>query len=310
VARAAAGMKRYPDAGNTAITERVAAHHGVDPGRVAFGTGSVAVLYHLLQAVCEPGDEVVYAWRSFEAYPIAVQLTGATAVQVPVRADATHDLDAMRAAVTDRTRAVLVCTPNNPTGPVVDHDELVAFLDSVPEDVLVLIDEAYVEFVRDPHAARGEDLARGRDNVVLLRTFSKAYGLAGFRVGYCLAEPRLAAATRAVALPFGVSVTAQAAVLASLDARTELLERVNRLVGERDLVLAGLRARGIAVPDAQGNFFWLPALDRTEAWAAEFGAAGLSVLAFPSGDEHAGMRISIAEPEANARMLQVAETLS
>jgi len=309
VARAAAGMNRYPDAGNTAITERVATRHGVHPDRVAFGAGSVAVLYHLLQATCEPGDEVVYAWRSFEAYPIAVQLTGATAVQVPLGPRGEHDLDAMRAAVTERTKVIMVCTPNNPTGPVVGHDALVAFVDSVPDHVMIMVDEAYVEFVTDPCAVRGAELARGRDNVVVLRTFSKAYGLAGFRVGYCIAHPEIAAATRGVALPFGVSVTAQAAVLASLDAEPELLDRVRRLVVERDVVLAGMRARGFPVPDAQGNFFWLPALADTERWAAAFGAAGLSVRAFPGGDEHAGIRISVGEPEANRLVLEVADSL-
>ena len=310
VSRAATEMNRYPDAGNTLITERVAARHGVSLDRIVFGAGSVAVLYHLLQATCQPGDEVIYAWRSFEAYPIAVQLTGAVSVQVPLGPGAVHDLDAMRAAITDRTKVIMVCTPNNPTGPVVDHQALISFVDSVPDHIMIMIDEAYTEFVTDPTAARGAEICEGRDHVVVLRTFSKAYGLAGFRVGYVIADPVIAAATRSAALPFGVSITAQAAVLASLDAEPELLERVHRLVAERTAVVAGLRDLGLPVPDSQGNFFWLPAGEHTAAWAETFAAAGLSVRAFPSGDAHAGLRITVAEAEANRRVLQVAATLS
>ncbi len=310
VAKAAAGMNRYPDAGNTAIADAVARRLGVSAGQVAFGAGSVAVLYHLLQATCAPGDEVVFAWRSFEAYPIAVQLTGATAVPVPLGPGAVHDLDAMRAAVTDRTRAIMICTPNNPTGPVVPHDDLVSFVDSLPDDVMIMIDEAYVEYVRNVGAARGLEIAAGRDNVVVLRTFSKAYGLAGFRVGYCIGDPTVAAATRAVALPFGVSVTAQAAVLASLRAETELMDRVHDVVVQRDLVLAGLRQHGFDVPDTQGNFVWLPAGERTTAWAVAFGEVGLSVRPYVAGADDDGIRISIGEPEANQLVLQAAATLT
>ena len=232
-ARAVAAMNRYPDMGNSGMTAALSERLGVSAERIAWGTGSVAVLYHLLQACCEAGDEVVYAWRSFEAYPIAVAITGATAVAVPLGPGAVHDLAAMQAAVTPLTRVVLLCTPNNPTGPALRHADVVAFLDAVPEDVLVVVDEAYVEFVTDPERVRGLDLVAERPNVVVLRTFSKAYGLAGFRVGYCVASPEIAAAVRAVALPFGVSVPAQAAVVASLEAEPALLERVAHLVTSR-----------------------------------------------------------------------------
>ena len=309
VASACASMNRYPDMANAQVSAAVAARLGVAEDRLAFGTGSVAVLYHLLQAVCEPGDEVVHAWRSFEAYPIAVQLTGARAVPVPLGPGAVHDLAALRAAVTPATRVVLLCSPNNPTGPALAHDEVLAFVGSLPDDVLVVLDEAYVEFVTRPDVVRGLDLATGRDNVVLLRTFSKAYGLAGFRIGYCVAPPYLAQAVRSVALPFGVSLPAQAAVLASLDAEAGLLARVRELVLRRDALLAGLREVGLDVPDAQGNFVWLGAGEATVAVAETFGAAGLVVRPYAAGGPGDGVRITVGETEANTRVLEVAATL-
>src|SRR4051812_17120271 len=193
---AAGNMNRYPDMGALPLLEALSERFDVPVTHLAIGTGSVAVLYHLLQAACGEGDEVVYAWRSFEAYPIAVQLTGATSVQVPLTDDARHDLKAMEAAVTDRTRVVMVCTPNNPTGQVVHRDELVAFLDAVPRNVLVVLDEAYREFVRDSETPDCTEMYRDRPNVVVLRPFSKAYGLAGFRIGYAIGHPPVIAAIR------------------------------------------------------------------------------------------------------------------
>jgi histidinol-phosphate aminotransferase len=205
VADAAATMNRYPDMGCTSLYAALARRLAVEPQQLAAGTGSVAVLYHLLQAFCEPGDEVVYAWRSFEAYPIAVSVTGATSVQVPLTADARHDLEAMAAAVTDRTKVVVVCTPNNPTGPAVTHRQLADFVARVPPHVLVVVDEAYREFVRTDDPADPMRLLPQHPNLVVMRTFAKAYGLAGLRVGYLVAERSVATAVRACALPFGVS---------------------------------------------------------------------------------------------------------
>ena len=308
-AEAVGRMNRYPDMANAAMTSALADRLEVETNRLAFGTGSVAVLYHLLQATCEAGDEVVYAWRSFEAYPIAVLITGATPVPVPLGPGAVHDLAAMRAAITPATRVVLLCTPSNPTGPALSHAEVIAFVDSVPEQVMVVLDEAYVEFVSGDDRLRGLEVLAGRPNVVVLRTFSKAYGLAGFRVGYCVAAPELASAVRAVSLPFGVSVPAQAAVLASLAAEPALLERVAKLVRARDQLAGGLRELGFAVPEAQGNFVWLPAGPQAAAYGTAFGEAGLTVRAFAAGDDQDGVRITIGEPEANERVLQVAATL-
>ncbi|MGZ4580365.1 MAG: histidinol-phosphate transaminase [Nocardioidaceae bacterium] len=301
-AAAAQVMNRYPDMGCSELYAALAAKLDVPVSHLAAGTGSVAVLYHLLQAFCEAGDEVVYAWRSFEAYPIAVAVTGATSVQVPLAAGARHDLDAMAAAITDRTKVVIVCTPNNPTGPAVGRAELEAFLAKVPPHVVVVVDEAYREFVRIDDPVDAVDLYRDRPNVVAMRTFAKAYGLAGFRVGYVVAPEPIAAAVRACALPFGVSSVAQAAAVASLAREADLLERVEGLVAERTRVVDALREQGWTVPDAQGNFVWLDLGGRTAEFAAAAEQAGIMVRPF-AGD---GARVSIGEKDGNDVFLSVA----
>jgi histidinol-phosphate aminotransferase len=297
-------MNRYPDMGSVALYEALSQRFGVPVDHLSVATGSVGLIYQLVQAFCDPGDEVVFAWRSFEAYPIAVTAAAATGVKVPVTADGRHDLDAMAAAITDRTKVVLVCTPNNPTGPAVTQSELDAFLARVPPRVLVVVDEAYVEFVRMADPVDGIATYRRHENVVVTRTFSKAYGLAGFRVGYAVAPGPVAAALRAVSLPFGVSTVAQAAAIASLERHDELLERVDALVAERARVVDGLRAAGWDVPEAQGNFVWFELGDRTLDFAAAADESGIVVRPF-AGE---GARVSIGEDEANDRLLELART--
>ncbi|HET8595522.1 MAG TPA: histidinol-phosphate transaminase [Intrasporangium sp.] len=303
VDEAAATMNRYPDMAVTALTRRLAEALEAPADCIATGTGSVAVLAQIVQAACDAGDEVVFAWRSFEAYPIVTQLAGAKAIMVGLDADARHRLDAMAAAVTDRTRVVLVCTPNNPTGPAVHGDELERFLAKVPDDVVVVVDEAYVEFVRDPEAVRGLDVWRKHPNVVVLRTFSKAFGLAGLRVGFAVAHPPVAAAIRKTATPFGVNSLAQVAAIASLDAVDELRERVESIVAERDRVVQGLADQGWKLPRTDANFVWFPLGDESSAFSEACEAAGLMVRQY--GDD--GVRVTIGEPEANTRLLEVAE---
>jgi histidinol-phosphate aminotransferase len=302
VARAAATLNRYPDMGSARLVEAIATRLGVPAECVVPGTGSVGVLGHLVQAVCDEGDEVVFAWRSFEAYPIVPQVCGARPVPVPLTPDARHDLPVMADAVTARTRMVLVCSPNNPTGPAVHAEELEAFLARVPHDVLVALDEAYVEFVRDEKVPDGLDVWRRHPNVAVLRTFSKAYGLAGLRVGYAVAHPELAGALRATALPFGVSAMAQEAAIASLAAEPELLDRVDALVAERERVVTALRDQGWPIPDAQGNFVWFGLGDR----AAEFAEACRrdGVVVRPYAED--GVRCTIGEREANDLLIGVA----
>ena len=302
IAAAATEVNRYPDMGVTALTDALAAHLEVPREQIATGTGSVGVLAQIIQSTCDPGDEVVYAWRSFEAYPIVVAIAGAVSVQVPLTADQRHDLDAMAAAITDRTHVVLVGTPNNPTGPSVTHAELEAFIAKVPRDVLVVVDEAYLEFVEGEGEVDGLALRREHDNVMLLRTFSKAYGLAGLRVGYAVAPEPVAEALRKTATPFGVNLLAQAAAIASLEAKDELDVRVKGIVAERERVLAALREAGWQMTDSQANFVWFPLGERTGDFVAACTEAGLSVR--PYGTE--GVRVSIGETEANDRLIEVA----
>jgi histidinol-phosphate aminotransferase len=301
IADGASAVNRYPDFGSEQLTESLARWLHVDRAQLTLGTGSVAVLSQVITAMASRGDEVVFAWRSFEAYPILVQLSGARAVRVPLRSDYTHDLDAMADAVNDATRVVLVCTPNNPTGTTVKRADLERFLESVPRTVLVAIDEAYVEFVRDPASPDALDLVGQWPNLVVLRTFSKAYGLAGVRVGYGVGSAKVMTEVRKAQLPFGVSAIAERAALAALAGRGELLRRVEALVTERSRVQEVLASMAYEIPDAQGNFVWLPLGEATDEFSRACEKGGVVVRSF-TGD---GARITIGEPYANDRWLAV-----
>jgi histidinol-phosphate aminotransferase len=301
IAEAAADINRYPDNGAVELTEAIARRYRVPAAHVAVGCGSVGVTQQLLAAVADPGAEIIYAWRSFEAYPGLTALAGAVPVQVPL-ADEIHDLAAMAAAITPRTRLVFVCNPNNPTGTAVHRAELEEFLDRVPADCLAVLDEAYAEYVRDPETPDGIQLYRDRPNVAVLRTFSKAYGLAALRVGFMIAHEQVAAAARKTMLTFTVNALGQAAAVASLAAEPELLERVEAVVDERDRVRAELRGRGWTVPPTEANFVWLRLGDDTPGFAAACARAGISVR--PFGTE--GVRVSIGDREENDAFLAVA----
>jgi len=209
----------------------------------------------------------------------------------------------MADAIDETTRVVFVCNPNNPTGEAVRESELRDFLDRVPSDVIVVLDEAYREFIVDPEVPDGLQMARGRENVVVIRTFSKAYGLAGLRVGFAIASPRIAEAIRKTALPFGVSSIAEAAALAALDSEPELFERVQHLSQERDRVWRALAEQGWTIHPSHANFIWLRLDDRAEQFAAACEAAGITIRPFPGE----GVRISIGETEANDRVIEVAQ---
>ncbi|MEU4209884.1 histidinol-phosphate transaminase [Streptomyces sp. NPDC026206] len=299
---AAASLNRYPDMACAGLMAELAERFDVPLSHLATGTGSVGVAQQLVQATAGPGDEVIYAWRSFEAYPIITQVSGATPVPVPLAEGDVHDLDAMLAAITDRTRLIFVCNPNNPTGTVVRRAELESFLDRVPSDVLVVLDEAYLEFIRDETVPDGIDLYRDRPNVCVLRTFSKAYGLAGLRIGFAVAHEPVAAALRKTAVPFGVSQVAQDAAVASLRSEAALRERVDALVAERTRVSEALAGQGWTLPESQANFVWLPVGERSGEFAALCEQAGVVVRPFPEG-----VRVTIGETEANDIFLRAAE---
>jgi histidinol-phosphate aminotransferase len=304
IAAAAATSNRYPDMGVLQLRAALAEHYGIDQARIVTGCGAVALCEHLVRATClGPDDQVVYSWRSFEAYPIVTATGGATSVRVPNRPDHGHDLPAMAAAVTDRTRLVLICNPNNPTGTALRRDDLDAFLDAIPETTMVVLDEAYREFVSDPDVPDGLVRYAHRPNVVVLRTLSKAWGLAGLRVGYLVAQPAVADTLRKVLTPFSTSSLAQAAAVAALAAKDEMHVRLGRVIAERDRVLIAMRKLLPDVPESQANFFWLPLGDASVGFAAEIERQGIIVRPF-AGD---GVRVTIGTAAENDAFLRAAE---
>jgi histidinol-phosphate aminotransferase len=337
------GVNLYAGAAMPELRAAIGARFGLDAessmNQVHLAPGSVAILYQLVQAVAGPGERFVVAWPSFEGYPFLGLASGAECVQVPLAPGARHDLDAMADACSPETRAVILCSPNNPTGPAVMRAEFDRFMARVPTDTLVILDEAYREFVTDPEAVRGEEVLGLFPNLVVLRTFSKAFGLAGLRIGYAVGDQRVLDAARTTAIPLAVTGQAEAAARATLAPESlETLERqIHVLVARRDALAAALRAQGYDVPDAQGNFVWcalpggagraggagetdgsagangsdaaavpavaVPAAAETAAadFAAAFAAAGTLVRPFPGH----GVRISVGEPESIQEVLRI-----
>lgn len=308
-------VHRYPDPLSTALRTALSGQLGVDAEDIVTGAGSLGALNQILKTFAGVNadgvqDEVIYAWRSFEAYPILVGIMGARSVQVPNLPDGAHDLDAMAAAVTDRTRLILVCTPNNPTGPAVTESQIRSFLAKVPATVPVVIDEAYFEFCAASSIPEGEepplnglDIYRDYPNVIILRTFSKAQGLAGLRVGYSISHPQITRHLRVAATPFAVSALAERAAVASIKHQEAVMARVRHIVAERERVTARLRELGYEFPSTYANFVWLPLGERTGEFVDLMNRNALSVRAF--GSE--GVRVSIGEVEANDRFLSLCE---
>ena len=299
---ASSGVNRYPDAAGIELRARLADRFGVRTEEVHLGAGSVSILAQLISAATAPGDEVVYSWRSFEAYPGLVAVAGATSVPVPNTADDRHDLSAMLAAISERTRIVIVCSPNNPTGSIVTAAEFADFMAAVPTNVLVILDEAYIEFVTDSSAVNGRELSGRYSNLVVARTFSKAYGLAGLRIGYAVGPEYILDAARTTSIPLSVTEAAQRAALVSLDHETVVLERVHRLAMLRDEVWRSLVDQGWSVPRPQGNFVWLATAASTAAAAELFAAAGIVVRPFAAE----GIRVSIGEAQSVDKLLKAA----
>lgn len=300
---AALEINRYPDPLTTELTHALAKRFTVPTECIATGTGSVGVCQQIVQAVADAGDEVIFAWRSFEAYPIITTIAGATSIRVPLDDHQGHNLDAMAAAITERTRLIMVCTPNNPTGTTVTQIQFDEFMQKVPADVLVVVDEAYVEFNRDDSAVDGLAAMQKYPNVGVLRTFSKAYGLAALRIGFFIGPPNIADAVRKTAVPFGVSSIAQAAAVASLELEDELLKRVDQIVQTRQWFEAELYELGFNLPSSQANFVWLPLSNRTDEFNQRCADVAVAVRPF-SGE---GVRISIGEREPLFRVLEIAK---
>ncbi|WP_195166740.1 histidinol-phosphate transaminase [Mycobacteroides abscessus] len=300
LAEAGSLINRYPDNGYAELRSHLAKHVDMPPEHIAVGCGSVSLCQQLVQITATVGDEVLFGWRSFETYPLVVRVAGATPVQVPL-VDHTYDLAAMAAAVTDVTRLIFVCNPNNPTGTVVRPAELRRFVESVPPHTLIAIDEAYVEYVREDFTD-SLALVREHPNVVVLRTFSKAYGLAGLRVGYAVGDPDVITTLGKVYVPFSASSLAQAAAVASLGAAEELLARTNDVVTERARVTSALREAGYQVPPSQANFVWLPLGERSTEFAQA--SAEARIIVRPFGTD--GVRVTIGAPMENDAFLKFA----
>ena len=303
ITKAAQSVQRYPDPASIRLRTKLANKYKVGIENIQVGTGSVAVLTQLIQASSTVGNEVIFAWRSFEAYPIIATIAGAISVQVPLTHDGQHDLTAMLSAITPRTRVIFVCTPNNPTGGIVTQQQINELLAKVSKDILVVIDEAYVEFNRDDNAIDGIATMKANSNVGVLRTFSKAYGLAGLRVGYFIGPKNVADAVRKTAVPFGVSNIAQAAAVASLEHEAELFQRVDEVIAERRWFESELATLGFKLPPSQANFVWLPLGDRTEEFASRSEGIAVSIRPFPGE----GVRISIGERQALERVIELAK---
>lgn len=302
VAAACRGGNIYCDHRATAVREALADRLGLAVEQVTVGAGSVALLYQLATAYLDPGDEAVTPWISFEAYPISVQTMGGTLVRLPLTASHAFDLDAVAAAMTERTKLVLLATPNNPTGTAVSTTEVASLVERIPDDVVVLVDEAYREFADPALGDPVADLLPRFDNVAVARTFSKAYGLASLRVGYVMAHPEVVSAIDKCLIPFNVNGLAQAAALAALSdeaAAEEAQANIDAIKAERSRLVAALAADGWDLPDTQANFVWMHLGDRTDEVCVGLEQRGVVVRPF-SG---IGIRVTIGTPAQNTRFL-------
>lgn len=296
-ARAAQTANRYPDMLASPLVDALAEHHSIDPSRLVIGNGSCSVIAHMLQAVATEGDEVVMPWPSFEAYPILIGISGAQARSVPL-IDYLHDPEGLVDAVTDATRAVLLCTPNNPTSTPLRSDAFSYVMDNVPDNVLVLLDEAYIEFDNSSERLDGIALTERYPNLVAARTFSKAYGLCGLRVGYSVSSPFIAECIRKTTPPFAVNHVAQMAAVEALAHAEEVAAQVETIRGDRDALHDEVTRRGFVVPRSASNFLWFPGEKAREAIVAACERHNVVVRAFPEG-----VRVSVGSAEDNERFL-------
>jgi histidinol-phosphate aminotransferase len=304
IARTAAAMNRYPDPDATLLRGRLAERYESDPSRIAVGNGSCEILLAAAEALCEPGAEILYAWPAFSMYPYLPALTGAREVRVPLAPGGVHDLEAMAAEVSAATQLLLVCNPNNPTATHIPAAEIGAFCERIPPHVTVILDEAYIEFQANDDPDATLDLLADFPNLVVQRTFSKCYGLAGLRVGYAIGSPSFRAAVDAVRQPFSVNALAQAAGAEAILHSDDVLLRVESAAAERLRVEAGLADLGLRTSATQANFSWVDLGDAEEgAVVAGLAERNIAVRAgTPLGD--AGhIRVSYGTPAEDERFL-------
>jgi histidinol-phosphate aminotransferase len=306
IARAARVSNRYPDMFGDDLAGMLAEHHGLPADRVAAAGGSLVLLQQAVQAIASPGDEVLFGWRSYEAYPIIVQVARCLSVTVPL---SQHRLDMQQLAehITDATRIVILCSPNNPTSTDVSSESLEAFLEVLPSNCLVILDEAYREFSTGKSVPDGLSLQERFDNLLVLRTFSKAHNLAGARIGWCAGDPEIVRALRRVALPFTLSRLACAAAAAAIaEDPATVSSRVAAIVAERERLSGRLREIGFEVPASEANFVWLPLGNRSDSFALCCARMAVSVRGF-SGE---GVRITVGTPTANDLVIDAGESFA
>ncbi len=301
---AAGAMNRYPDPDATLLRRRIAERFDTEPGRIVVGNGSCEILLAAAEALCEPGAEILYAWPSFSIYPYLAALTGAREIRVPLAEGEVHDLDAMAAEVTAATQLVLICNPNNPTGTHVPASQVAAFCEGIPAHVTIALDEAYVEFQTDDDPDATVDLLDDFPNLVVLRTFSKCYGLAGLRVGYAIGSAKFRSAVDAVRQPFSVNALAQAAGAEAILHQDDVTRRVEGTVVERIRVEEELHAIRLATANTQANFSWIDLGEADEAELVE-GLAERAIAVRPGtplGDP-GHIRVTYGTPGENDRFL-------
>jgi histidinol-phosphate aminotransferase len=302
IAAASKSLHRYPDPGNTQLRKRLAERYDINPERMTLGNGSCDILLGAAQALLEPGAEIVYAWPSFSMYPHLAALTGARAVTVPLTEDGRHDLEAMLREITAATRICLICNPNNPTGTALPLAEIEAFASELPRHVALIVDEAYVEFNLLQDADESLDLLKRHNNVVLLRTFSKVYGLCGLRVGYALCPEGFRDAVDRIRQPFSVNALAQAAASEALLHQDEVARRVERTAVERVHMESEFESRGLAAAPSQANFSWV-AVDEEEAVLAGLESRGVIVRGGGALGDPGHLRVTYGTREENERFL-------
>lgn len=292
-----AEVNRYPEFLPVVLPQLIAARVGLDPEEVVVGVGATGVALQVLQALCRPGDSLVFASPTFDGYPILADIAGLIQVPIPLREDGTTDLDELLEATLDaQAAAVVLCRPHNPTGTLIPADDVYEFVRQVPPTAVIIVDEAYIEFVAADAHLDVAKLISMHPNLVVLRTFSKAYGLAGLRIGYGLASAAVCGVIRRYQLPFGMNRAAAVAVAASYDAEDELQQRVDSIVRERDLLRQRLASVGAPTPESHANFVYLPARAGGDPWMSILGTSEVVAKVYPDG----GVRLTVGDPREMA----------